>query len=233
MDTVTLGIAWYIVFIISITFHEFAHAFCAMKLGDMTAYHGGQVSLDPIPHIQREPFGTVLVPIVSFALSGWMMGWASAPYDPFWADRNPRRAAYMGLAGPASNLLLVIAAGVGIRIGILAGIFYAPDSISYKQVAASTSDGPMIAVALLISLFFSLNLLLCVFNLIPLPPLDGTALLHFLLDRNTFAKYQNAIRNPGLSIFGIFIAWKLIGFIYGPVHALAINLLYPGLYQHY
>ena len=209
-----------------------------MKLGDKTAYHGGQVSLDPLSHVQREPVGTILVPIITFALSaqsgsGWMMGWASAPYDPIWADRYPRRAAYMALAGPACNLLLVIIAAVAIRIGIAANIFYAPDSITFTQVAASKTDGPMIALALLISLLFSLNLLLCVFNLIPLPPLDGTAILHFVLDRNTFAKYQNVLRSPGLSIFGIFIAWKLIGFIYSPVHTIAINLLYPGLYQHY
>ena len=233
MDNVALGIAWYIVFIVSITVHEFAHAFCAMKLGDKTAYHGGQVSLDPIPHIQREPVGTIIVPIISFAMSGWMMGWASAPYDPLWADRNPRRAAYMGLAGPASNLLLVIVAAILIHIGIAAGIFHAPDSIAFTEVAASTSDGPMTVLAVLISLLFSLNLLLCIFNLIPLPPLDGTSILHFLLDENTYAKYQNALRNPGLSILGIVIAWKTIGFIYGPVHTIAIELLYPGMYQQY
>ena len=82
-----LGVAviWYVALLFSLTLHEASHAWAAMKGGDRTAYHGGQVSLDPMPHIRREPFGTVVVPLLSFALSGWMIGWASTPYDPRWA----------------------------------------------------------------------------------------------------------------------------------------------------
>jgi hypothetical protein len=73
METFVNGIQWYLVFLFSTTLHEASHAFAAMKLGDSTAYEGGQVTLDPLPHIRREPIGTVVVPIISFILGGWMM----------------------------------------------------------------------------------------------------------------------------------------------------------------
>ena len=62
-------------------------------MGDDTAYRSGQVSLNPIPHIKREPFGTVVVPLLSFAAGGWMIGWASTPYNPQWAHDYPKKAA--------------------------------------------------------------------------------------------------------------------------------------------
>src|SRR6185369_342258 len=80
--------------------------FVAWRGGDPTAYEAGQVSLSPWPHIRREPWGTVLVPLLTFFTyagtgSAWMMGWASAPFDPLWEHRHPRRAAAMALAGPS------------------------------------------------------------------------------------------------------------------------------------
>src|SRR5450759_2238487 len=70
------GVVWYVVFLLSTTCHEAAHAWAAMLGGDLTACHGGQVSLDPIPHIRREPFGMVIFPLLTYATSHWMMGWA-------------------------------------------------------------------------------------------------------------------------------------------------------------
>ena len=67
---------WFAVFLLSLTCHEAAHALVAQWGGDHTAAAGGQVSLDPIPHIRREPFGTLVVPILSYFLYGWMLGWA-------------------------------------------------------------------------------------------------------------------------------------------------------------
>ena len=93
------GVVWYVVFLLSTTCHEASHAWAAKLGGDLTAFHGGQVSLDPIPHIRREPFGMVIFPLLTYATGGWMMGWASAPYDPSWSERYPRRAAWMSLAG--------------------------------------------------------------------------------------------------------------------------------------
>src|SRR4026208_1476601 len=107
MDQLVLAFGWYLVFLFSTTFHEAAHAWVAKLGGDLTAYHGGQVSLDPRPHIQREPFGMLILPLISTLISGGPFGVASAPYDPRWAMRYPRRAAWMALAGPTANLGLV------------------------------------------------------------------------------------------------------------------------------
>jgi len=96
-EVITLGILWYIVFLFSTVCHEGAHALVAKWGGDLTAFHGGQVSLNPWPHIRREPFGMVVFPILTYVMGGWMMGWASAPYDPAWERRHPRRAAWMAL----------------------------------------------------------------------------------------------------------------------------------------
>ena len=224
--------AWYIVFVFSTTVHEAAHAFVAMKLGDRTAYHGGQVTLDPTPHMQREPFGMIVIPIITFVLSGWMMGWASAPYDPYWADRYPRRAAWMGLAGPASNFLLVVFAAILIRLGILFGLFAMPDTISFSMVVSTEGIGIARGVATMLSIMFSLNLLLMVFNLLPFPPLDGTALVEFVVGGELAARYRRFSSAPGVRIFGIIIAWNLFSYVFGPVHKFAINALYPGAGYH-
>jgi hypothetical protein len=90
-DFLVLGVIWYIVFLFSTTCHEGAHALVAKLGGDTTAFEGGQVSLNPLPHIRREPFGLVVVPIFSYIAAHWMIGWASAPYNPEWQQRYPRR----------------------------------------------------------------------------------------------------------------------------------------------
>ena len=79
------GLIWYVVFLFSTTCHEASHSLAAKLGGDLTAFHGGQVTLNPVPHVRREPFGMVLVPLLSFVLGGWMIGWASAPYGSFLA----------------------------------------------------------------------------------------------------------------------------------------------------
>ena len=107
MDPEILVVAFctYLVFLFSTVCHEAAHALAAKLGGDLTAYHGGQVSLNPVPHIRREPFGLGLYPLLTLFLTGGtgIIGFASAPYDPYWAMRNPRKAAWMAMAGPAAN----------------------------------------------------------------------------------------------------------------------------------
>ena len=85
------GLIYYVAFLFSTTLHEAAHALAAKLGGDLTAYHGGQVTLDPRPHIRRAPVGMVLLPLVTVVVSGWPFGFASAPYDISWAKRYPRR----------------------------------------------------------------------------------------------------------------------------------------------
>src|SRR5947207_14525690 len=86
-ELLALGFIWYVAFLFSTTCHEAAHALAAKIGGDDTAFAGGQVSLNPVPHIQREPWGMVVIPILSLIMTGNLFGWASAPYDPCWCGR--------------------------------------------------------------------------------------------------------------------------------------------------
>jgi Zn-dependent protease len=225
------GTAWYVVFLFSTTLHEASHALVALKLGDDTAHRGGQVTLDPTPHILREPLGMVVVPILSYLLGGWMIGWASAPYDPIWANLNPRRAALMALAGPAANLLLCLTAGLLIRAGILAGWFEAPESINGAlHIVLARREGLWELAAVLLSVFFYLNLLLFAFNLIPLPPLDGSSVPLLFLSDSAAEKYSAFMRAPGMRMVGMILAWNLFGPIAQKLYGGAIHLLYPGMY---
>src|SRR5690349_5892393 len=133
------GLIWYVVFLFSTTCHEASHSLAAKLGGDPTAFHGGQVTLNPAPHIRREPFGMVWAPLLSFVLGGWMIGWASAPYDPLWQERYPRRAALMSLAGPAANFALFIIAAVCIRVGLLVGLFQAPERAGFTSITEAAN----------------------------------------------------------------------------------------------
>jgi len=230
IDLIVLGITWFLVFLFSTTLHEAGHALAALKLGDATAYQGGQVTLSPLPHVRREPFGMVVVPLLSFALSrgGWMMGWASAPYDPQWAHRYPRRAAIMALAGPAANLALVLVAALAVRVGMALGVYRAPESISFHSITSAAGPGLAAAAITPLSILFSLNLILCVFNLLPAPPLDGSAAIAIFMSDETARRYQAFLRQPMFSMLGILIAWRLFDPIFQPINLLALNLLYPG-----
>lgn len=227
MDNVFEPIVWYIVFLFSTTLHEAAHAFVAKIGGDETAYHGGQVSLDPIPHMRRSPFGMVVIPIISLLISGWPFGFASAPYDPYWADRHPRRAGYMALAGPASNFLLVISAALVIRLGLVFGVFTQPSSIRFSEVAMASQPGMWSAVAFLVGIIFTLNLVLGILNLIPVPPLDGSSVVTLFVSENSARKINNFFHDSTFAIIGILLAWKIFDFIFNPLFTIAINLLYP------
>ncbi len=220
----------YIVFLYSTVVHEAAHAWSAWRLGDDTAYRGGQVTLDPTPHIRREPIGMVAVPLVSLFLGGWVIGWASAPYDPLWERRYPARSALMALAGPASNIVLMLLAAFAIRAGISAGGFTAPSSITWSQITSPVTGGGMWAfAATLASIVFSQNLLLAAFNLFPVPPLDGRCLPLFFLRGRAAGAYLDFVQQPALMWLGLFLSWKLFGVVYPPLRLAAVNLLYPGL----
>lgn len=225
-DLVVLGLTWFVVFLFSTTLHEAGHAWAAYKLGDRTAYEGGQVSLNPLPHIQREPVGMILVPLFTFASMHWMMGWASAPYDPVWAHRYPKRAALMALAGPAGNLLLMVISGLLLRAGIGRGI-YQPYPYAYERLVAATVQGSLADAAIApLSILFSLNLLLFCFNLVPLPPLDGSAMLPAFMSNETAARYNAFLRQPMMSLLGLLFAWRVFPHVFHPIFSIALNLLY-------
>ncbi len=225
------AIAFYAVFVFAVTVHEASHALVAKLGGDPTAYNGGQVSIDPIPHMKREPFGMVILPILSVVLWGWPIGYASAPYDPVWAERHPKRAAWMALAGPGANLAMVVATALVVRVGVGAGVFEAPGSVGFRQITAAVGDpsGLAAGIAFLLSIFFSMNLLLFLLNMIPLPPLDGAGALPLVLPESWLSAYRSLVHQPMVGLIGIILVWNLIGEIFFPCLFFAIGLLYPGI----
>ena len=188
---------WFVAFLFSSTFHEAAHAFVGMKLGDPTAED--QVTLDPTPHVRREPFGMIVMPLVSFFLYGgqWMLGWASAPYDPRWASRHPKRAAVMAAAGPLADLLLCgLAIGV-MRIGLAKGFFLPPTTDFGLDCLVVGQGGRATALSTFVSVLFSTNLVLGTFNLMPFPPLDGHAVVPLALSDRLARRWQELFEGPG------------------------------------
>ena len=229
MLDVATGLVFYVVFLISTTFHEAAHAWAALRGGDPTAYHGGQVTLDPRPHIRREPFGMVILPLLTALTTKWPIGFASAPFDPEWALRYPSRAARMALAGPGANLILVAVAALSIRMGLATGVFVAPPAVSFEQLVMAADVATFWhGLALLVSVLFSLNLLLAFFNLLPLPPLDGSSAITLFMSDNLARRYLTVLYSArGLQFIGIFIAWNIFNPIFRPIWLLAVNLLHP------
>jgi len=222
------GVIWYIAFLFSTTCHEGAHALAAKVGGDPTAFHGGQLTLNPIPHIRREPLGMVIVPIVSFIYAHWMMGWASAPYDPDWQRRYPRRAAWMALAGPAANFSLVLVAAVSIRVGIAARFFRMPRAASFTHITEAAAPGAVELVATFLSVLFVLNLVLGTFNLLPVPPLDGHTGVTLLMGEDTARRFLEWSRSQGFGMVGLLLAWVVYDKLFERIFRLSLAALYPG-----
>ena len=207
----------YVVFLFSTTCHEAAHALVAKLGGDSTAALAGQVTLNPVPHIRREPWGMVIVPIAMMLLAhGSMIGWASAPFNMDWERRHPRRAALMALAGPATNYTLMLIAAGTLRLA------------SYQGWLHSDPLGRPDFATLTLLVLFSLNLLLGTFNLVPVPPLDGnTAVTIFMSDRAAL-HFISWTRSQGLGMAGLLLAWVLYDRIFETIFRVAIAALYPG-----
>lgn len=219
------GPVWYAVFLFAITCHEAAHALVAKWLGDDTAYEEGQVTLNPLPHIRREPLGTVLMPLMSLILMGWPLGWASAPFDPTWQARHPHRAGVMALAGPVANVLIMIAAGVAISIGLSHGLFELPRGVTFAELVVSSETHDTTGLTMCLSIMFSLNLLLAVLNLIPIPPLDGATVIGLLFDEDTALKIYEAGRNPMFQMIGFFVVFEGARYVFRPVWVAAVTFL--------
>ena len=213
-ELLALGFIWYVAFLFSTTCHEAAHALAAKIGGDDTAFAGGQVSLNPIPHIQREPWGMVVIPILSLIINGSIIGWASAPYNPEWERRHPRRAAWMALAGPATNYTLMLIAAVALRLGWSQGWLH-EDAVTGKPDFASSVLGA----------FFSLNLLLGTFNLLPVPPLDGSTAIMLFMGETRSQRYLDWLRGNSYAMVGLLLAIVAFRYIYAPIKAVATHYL--------
>lgn len=229
MDTeLGIGLVWFLAFLFSTTVHEAMHAFAAWKGGDPTAYHGGQVSLSPIPHIKREPIGMLVVPLLTALTQGWAMGWASAPYDPLWAERHPQRAALMAAAGPAGNFLIALLAFGGLRAGLVTGMFMAPERATFHALVADGSTGDPNFLGTVLSVLLVLNVFVGLFNLLPLPPLDGFSVVSIFLPEEHAAKWRAIQSNAAMSMAGLFIAWQVFPLITGPLFSMLLKVVHPG-----
>jgi Zn-dependent protease len=224
-------LVWYLVFVFSTTCHEFAHAFVALRGGDTTAYEGGQVSLDPTPHIKRSPFGMVVVPMVSMFLSNMtsMIGWGAAPYNPFWASRHPKRYAVMSLAGPSANILLATIAFTMLVVMTKSGVLELSQMPSFDTLVVPIEaevSSPTGALAKVLSVMFSLNVLLAIFNLLPVPPLDGAAVLEGFWPEQVGSIMAKVRETPMFGLLGLLVVWQLVPYVVTPVWVNLVILMH-------
>ena len=200
------GLIQYLMLIALLTFHEFGHAWTAWKCGDDTARLQGRVSLNPIVHI--DPIGTVVLPLLMifmpFGVSRFMIGWAKpVPVNPCNLNKPKRDDILVTMAGPAMNLILAVGLMVLARFGLM---FH---SISTAQLCVDTAR---------------LSLLLCFFNLIPVPPLDGSHILRVVTGMS-HETYANLARYGFVVIIILLqvppVRWALSAVTYGTLDLMA------------
>lgn len=190
-----------VILIFSIIIHEIAHGFMADKLGDPTARLQGRLTLNPIKHI--DPVGSIIVPLIT-SLSGFTFGWAKpVEYNPY-NLKNKRQGEFLiALAGPMSNILLAAIFGLIIRFAS----------------AGATTVTPFIEIC---SYIVIINLVLAIFNLIPLPPLDGSKLLFAWLPQQ-YGQLRMMLETYGMIfiLVVVFFLWPVIS----PIVSFAFRLL--------
>lgn len=206
----------FLAIVIAITVHEFAHAFLADRLGDPTPRLQGRLTLNPIAHL--DPFGTLLILLVRF-------GWGKpVQFDPF-NLRNPRRdAALISIAGPISNLLLATLAALLLRVLL---------SLQFSVIAHTTETIAVVTVivrAFLESLI-QINVILAIFNLIPIHPLDGFKIVGGFLNHSQARDWYSLERYGFifliLLIFPLFGDTAPISYILSPALKIILSILLP------
>ena len=196
-EQIRLLLLWFPVFLFSLTLHEFSHALLARMGGDMTATYKGRLTLNPLPHI--DPVGTVIFPILAGLTGLPLFGWAKPVPVNEVKLRHSRWTVAVSLAGPMSNIFLVIISALLLKLLVMTHVL-GPDpdlGVNSWQTILST----------VLLLFILTNVLLAIFNLLPIPPLDGSHVVHYYLVR----------RNPALWTFweflmryGMIILWVLV-----------------------
>ena len=213
---IALGLTTYVVLLFSLSFHESAHAWMAWKLGDDTAKNLGRVSLNPIVHI--DPIGTLLFPLIQIFTNVPLLGWAKpTPYNPanFRRDVTMRKGHMLvAAAGPVSNFLLAL---------IFTGILF----VSIKLHVVESQDDFLLH---LMALGIELNVLLAVFNLIPIPPLDGSKVASFGLPGDLGEQYDRIVGPYGFMILMLLLISGAFGYVVYPVQRFIVGLLF-GLMQ--
>jgi Zn-dependent protease len=209
-----------VVLLFSLSFHEAAHAWAALRMGDDTALREGRISLNPVVHI--DPIGTVLLPLLMFLSSGSpVFGWAKpTPYNPanFRHDRTMARGHVMVAgAGPISNLILALVFTVLLLVSLKAGLI----DPSYVQ-----RNAPPPPLLVLLATGLQINVLLAIFNLLPLPPLDGSKVASFGLPRSLGEAYDRVILPYGSWILLILMVTGGLNLLIGPPTRILIGVLF-------
>ncbi len=194
----------------SVIVHEVAHGYAALHLGDETALYSGRLTLNPIPHI--DPIGTIILPLFLFiSHSPFLIGWAKpVPVNPY-NFVNPRQDfAKVGAAGPLANIALAVISAMMITVLNLTGLL-----------------GNFALIAGLLQYTVFINILLAVFNLIPIPPLDGSRILSAILPYDKAYKYERMMRfGPFLTLIVLWLFWP---FIFKIVQVIARTILYAAM----
>lgn len=202
--------------LIAIVMHEVAHGFVAYKLGDPTAKVMGRLTLNPIPHV--DPFGTILMPLLLYVFTNgqFVFGYAKpVPINPF-NFKNPKRdMAISAVGGPATNILLAIASAVLLKYLILPAAQFASDG------AGGMLLDPLV---MMFKVSVVVNVVLAVFNMIPIPPLDGgRVLMGFLPFRQS--AFLEKIEPYGFIIVLVLVATGIASYIIWPVIAVILGLI--------
>jgi Zn-dependent protease len=201
---------WIVPILSAITLHEASHAYIANYFGDTTAKMLGRLSLNPMKHI--DPIGTVLVPILVALLTqfSFVFGWAK-PVPINWSQlHNPRRdMALVALAGPLSNLGMALLWAFCLKIGLMMD----PKTSKVALFLLLTGNAGVI-----------INLILCVLNLIPLPPLDGSRVVSSVLPPKYSTTYER-LEPFGLLILVLLLVTGILGFIMQPILQALLSLL--------
>ncbi|MFZ2484841.1 MAG: site-2 protease family protein [Minisyncoccia bacterium] len=181
------------VLIMSVVIHEVSHGYAASMLGDQTARYQGRLTLNPLKHLDF--VGSILVPSISYFLGGFIFGWAKpVPYNPYNLRPGRWSEALVAAAGPASNIVMAIIFGLLLRFSIASG---------------SPLAGP--ASIEIVSMIVFINILLAIFNLTPIPPLDGSKLV-FAIFPDKLQQMRVFFERYGLMLvlFFIFFLWQFI-----------------------
>ena len=200
-----------VVLISSLSVHEAAHAFAADRLGDPTARHLGRLSINPAVHV--DPIGTLLFPLIALMTNVPLIGWAKpVPVDPRYLKHPKRDFAIIAAAGPASNLIMATLAAL--ILAVVPGP--APGDIAGRAVMRPALQ--------LLDLFVYLNVLLAVFNMIPVPPLDGGNVLLGVLPPGP-TRIVEQLRPYGFLILYALMLTGMLGMFLGPVANYLLYLL--------